>query len=184
MRKSKHPTAEYLRQCFREESGKLFWLERPREHFLTNGAFKGFNSNWPSKEAGCQLRFKNSKGEHTETRWVLHLDTVCLYRHRIIWCMHYEAWPERIDHRDGNSLNDQIQNLRICNPSQNSANCKRPSVNKSGYKGVFFYRNKWRATMTANGKTIFLGDFTDPVTAHAAYLKAAQQHFGEFARAE
>ena len=60
-----------------------------------------------------------------------------IYRaHRLAWLYMTGKWPkEEIDHKDTNSLNDKIENLRICNDFQNKANRKTPSTNKTGFKG-------------------------------------------------
>jgi hypothetical protein len=77
---------------------------------------------------------------------------------------------EIIDHRDGNGLNNQTSNLRICTTSQNMQNKKTPSNNTSGYKGVHFHkpRNKFVARIFYDNKRIFLGYFTDATHAFAA----------------
>jgi hypothetical protein len=74
--------------------------------------------------------------------------------------------------------------LRTATPSQNSANRRRPQNNRSGFKGVFAYRGKWRATISKNGKSVLLGTYPTPQAAHAAYVAAARKLFGEFARPE
>jgi hypothetical protein len=59
-----------------------------------------------------------------------------------------------VDHIDGNSLNNHVNNLRWVNNQQNTLNSKLPISNKSGKKGVWFHqgRNKWVAFWTVNGK--------------------------------
>ena len=88
------------------------------------------------------------------------------------------------DHINGDSLDNRRENLRICTHAENLRNRKMNSGNKSGYKGVYWFsqRGKWRAAITLNGKNVHLGLFTDPADAAKAYDKAAQEHFGEFAR--
>jgi hypothetical protein len=62
---------------------------------------------------------------------------------------------EILDHRDGNSLNDSWENLRLATPAQNRHNSKIRIDNISGVKGVYFTENKCahaRANIQVNGK--------------------------------
>jgi hypothetical protein len=109
-----------------------------------------------------------------------------LYRaHRLAFLYMLGRWPSsEVDHKDGDSINNRWANLREATSGQNSANSKRRRDNKSGFKGVSRARNgRWRADIRVNKRQIYLGLYRDPQAAHEAYVKAAQQHFGEFARA-
>ena len=91
------------------------------------------------------------------------------------------------DHMDGNKLNNQRSNLRICTAAQNSRNTKsyRKRANKnSEYKGVSWHKqkNNWRAVIFAGKKHIHIGSFKDEGVAAMAYNLAAINHFGKFAR--
>lgn len=93
-----------------------------------------------------------------------------------------DAPPERVvDHRDGNTLNNTRDNLRVCSLCDNQANRKK-QFSHDGYKGVHRFRNKWMAAIRVRGKRIYLGCFNDPVEGAKKYDKAARTHFGEFAR--
>lgn len=93
---------------------------------------------------------------------------------------------EMPDHIDGNGLNNRRTNLRLATQAQNNANSKLKSTNTSGYKGIVFLKdeNRWRAHISVNGKRIVIGRYKTAEEAHEAYCKAAQEHFGEFARFE
>jgi hypothetical protein len=88
-----------------------------------------------------------------------------------------------IDHLDGNPLNNQKNNLRICTNAENTRNSKININNKSGYKGVSYQenRNNYRAQIEFNNKKINIGDFIDPIDAAKAYNAAAVKYHGEFA---
>jgi len=87
-----------------------------------------------------------------------------------------------VDHIDGNKLNNQRANLRICDRTGNNRNVRKRSDNTSGFKGVSrTASNRWRATITIAGKNISLGTFEAPEEAHAAYCRAATLKHGEFA---
>jgi hypothetical protein len=60
-----------------------------------------------------------------------------------------------VDHIDGNTLNNHVNNLRWVSNQQNTLNSKLPISNKSGVKGVWFHedRNKWISSWTVNGKS-------------------------------
>lgn len=95
-------------------------------------------------------------------------------------------FPQRgfeVDHINRNGLDNRIQNLRICTPSQNKMNMK-PPVNKSSiYKGVVRrIKNKtFESCIFVNGRSIYLGRFKSEVDAAIAYNNAALKYFGEFA---
>lgn len=91
----------------------------------------------------------------------------------------------KIDHRDGNPLNNCKSNLRMATHQQNMRNrkdCHRN--NKLGVKGVCFDKRsrKFRAKIQLDGKNIHLGLFNVIGDADSAYRKAEEQHFGEYAR--
>lgn len=104
--------------------------------------------------------------------------------HRLAWLYVHGEWPDAlIDHIDGNRSNNRIGNLRKATHSQNGANAKRHSRNRSGYKGVSFdkSKNRWQASITVQNKQIHLGRFKTKDEARAAYMTAAKFHHGEFA---
>lgn len=106
--------------------------------------------------------------------------------HRLAWLWAHGEWPDGdIDHIDGDRANNRLSNLRIATRSQNLANTRRHRDNASGFKGVTWVPRvqKWMAQIRVGGRTKYLGYFATPEEAHAAYLEAARQAFGEFARA-
>lgn len=97
----------------------------------------------------------------------------------------YHPEAVEVDHIDGNTFNNQKNNLRIATATQNAQNRKRFKNNNSIFKGVSRPGRReigWRARITINKNTITLGRFDDEISAARAYDEAARQHFGEFAR--
>jgi len=107
------------------------------------------------------------------------------FLHRAAWLYMTGEMPRYIDHINGDRTDNRWQNLRNASAQQNKANAKVNKNNKSGTKGVHLdHRNLWVAFICVNRKSIYLGSFTNKDEAHAAYVEAANKHFGEFARAE
>lgn len=91
---------------------------------------------------------------------------------------------QECDHRDGNGLNNQRVNLRICSVSQNSQSSRKREGCTSKYKGVHWDRRdrKWISQTKMKEKRIRLGCFDSEVDAARAYDAAALKHYGEFAQ--
>ena len=89
-----------------------------------------------------------------------------------------------VDHIDGNSLNDRVENLRWATSQENAQNRKGYSGGSSIYKGISFDKRmkKWRARITLNNKLNHLGFFDCEIEAHKAYDEAAKKYFGQFAK--
>lgn len=89
-----------------------------------------------------------------------------------------------VDHRDGNTLNNQRSNLRECTQQQNIWNSASHRGSSSRFKGVSFHRRtgKWQAELCVNRKRTHLGTFNSEAEAAVAYNLAAERAFGEYAR--
>lgn len=103
-----------------------------------------------------------------------------IYMHRVIM---NPSGSMDVDHQDGDGLNNQKYNLRICSRSGNLANRKLMN-HSSTYKGVSWYKptKKWRSQIKVNGNKIHLGYFNSEIDAGGAYDDAAIKYHGEFAR--
>ena len=88
-----------------------------------------------------------------------------------------------VDHKDGDGLNCQRSNLRICDNSSNQAN-RRKTVGYSRFKGVSLGSDgmKWVAQTKYKQKQIYIGRFESEEDAARAYDKKMIELHGEFAR--
>lgn len=87
------------------------------------------------------------------------------------------------DHKNRNTLDNRKNNLRPATNSENMKNRSLFSNNKSGVTGVWFLkdRQKWRAEIKMNKKSVYLGDFINKYDAIEARLQAEADYYGEFA---
>lgn len=88
-----------------------------------------------------------------------------------------------IDHRDGNGLNNQRRNLRICTRSENLHRMREKQPHSSRFKGVSWVKKnqKWRAQIRGNFSVVYLGLYEDEREAALRYDGAAMEYFGEHA---
>jgi hypothetical protein len=150
------------------ETGKLYWLERPRVFFKSDKDHK----RWNTRYAGNEAFSPNNNG---------YLDGMIfrrMYRaHQVAWALHYGEWPkDQIDHINGDRSDNRITNLRVVSRSENCRNTKLRSNSKTGVLGVYRHKHRWRATIYDGGsRHIGLFDtFEDAVAAR----KAAERELG------
>lgn len=104
-----------------------------------------------------------------------------LYLHRVL----LNAQPdERVDHINGERLDNRRANLRLVTLCQNQQNRKCSTHTSSGKKGVSWHRSKgkWHVRISVNGTRIHLGYFHDLETAALLYDAAARHFFNGYAR--
>lgn len=85
------------------------------------------------------------------------------------------------DHWNGDTLDNQKDNLRPATMGENSCNRKKYSNNGSKYKGVEPVGKRWRAKITHNKIFTSLGYFDTEIEAARAYNDTAIRLHGEFA---
>ena len=92
--------------------------------------------------------------------------------HRLIYVYHNGSIKDDnvIDHIDGDTQNNRIDNLRQISQVHNIWN----TIKTKGYCWSAKAK-KWEARITTNGKRVFLGAFASEQDAQDAYLKAKQE---------
>jgi hypothetical protein len=142
------------------------------------------DGNFYRKKTNTNRVKVGSKAGHVHTNQYVY---VCFkgklyFIHRLIWAWHGNSLEpnQQIDHIDGNSLNNRIENLRAASRKQNGENRKGANKNsKSGEKGVCWHKNmeKWCAQICHNGKVIPLGYYVNKEDAIAARIAAEKKYY-------
>lgn len=87
-----------------------------------------------------------------------------------------------VDHRNGDALDNQKANLRICTKAQNGWNQGPQKTNTTGYKGVSKTPNgRYTCQIRHLGRKYHLGSYPAAEEAYEVYCLAADLLHGEFA---
>ena len=86
----------------------------------------------------------------------------------------------KVDHIDGNGLNNVRSNLRLATHAENMRNRKKHSNNTTGYRGVQRVGKKYRAECRFNGKKYYGPVVDSAEMAYANYVEISKRLFGEF----
>lgn len=140
----------------------------------------------------CWYKRKDGRVYYAATR----IDGKRVLLHRFLMKAQY---GQIIDHKDGNGLNCQRDNMRFCTKAQNSMN--RVAAGVSKYLGVSYskygckyYRKKtnefivskrgklWKACIRIDRVLKHIGSYHTEIEAAKAYDNYAKIYFGEFAR--
>lgn len=158
-------TKEYLQELFEYKDGSLYW--RKSKGRIVAGTKAGC-IHTPSKNYTCHVIRINNK----------------LYKaHRLIYMYFNGYTTERIDHKDNNPLNNNIDNLRLASQSENTLNKSMMSSNTSGVKGVSWRRKskKWTVRVTVDGEYKSFGSYADLELAELVAIEARNKYHKEFA---
>ena len=119
--------------------------------------------------------------------WAIGIDGRAYLAHRLAWLYMDGEWPKaELDHINLDRTDTRWCNLRAATKSQNGANRRASTKNRSRHKGVSWdaCREQWFACIRVNRKTIALGRHDTLDAACVAYRLAATRYFGEYARVE
>jgi len=150
---------ELLSEYLEYKDGALYWVKSPNSKAPV-GSKVGSNCHG-------YLRFK-FRGKNYSC-------------HRVIYFLQTGSWPEVVDHIDGNTLNNTIENLRAATKSDNKANSK-PHKGRAT-KGAYRLKSgRYMSVIQKEGVRKYLGVFDTEAEAAMAYAKAAPYVHGEFAK--
>jgi hypothetical protein len=144
-------------------------LDRLNELF----AYNSDTGSLVSKVAVRRRPIGSLVGSQTKAGYLqVNVDNSGYLIHRLVWKMHYGTDPgdKRVDHIDGNILNNRINNLRLVSIQENAFNTHKA-------KGYSFYKRhgKYMAYIHLDGKRIHLGYYDCPLLARLAYEDAKSE---------
>lgn len=152
---------QLVKSLFDYDDGRLRWRIRPATHIL-----KG-----------------DIAGSHSQNRYIQVVWKGQTYvLHKLIFIYHHGWMPEVVDHIDGNTKNNRIENLRAATKTQNQHNRRANCRSTSGIKNVVKHRNKWQVSIKKNGRAHYIGTFSDLDAAAKAAVNAREALHGKFAR--
>lgn len=161
------PSSAFQRLSYNPNTGIFVWIEKNKSH-----------PNLLGKEARTLRKYKNG-----HLRKVIKIDGVPYFAHRIAWFLFYKEQPNIVDHINGNTLDNRINNLRNVTENENAKNHGK-EVNKSGLPcGVrLLPSGKYQSRIRCNKQEIVIGCFTSADEAKNAYLIKREELFKEYSR--
>lgn len=176
-------TQQLVKELFDYNDGALYWKVSRTVKIKV-----GQRAGW---------LFKTTRGTY---RWAVRIGSNgTFYQSRIIFLYHKGWLPKMVDHKDRNTTNNRIENLRAANESQNGVNVTKKSNTTSKFLGVHLSQckttrivkttgelkswsyPKWIAQITVGKKRVCLGKFDTEIEAAIAFNIGAKKHYGEFA---
>lgn len=148
------------------ENGMFFWRQREGNDRYTrrwNTSFSGKECGYLDRAGYRRIRFFHDGRNNSVSA------------HRLAWFISKGSLPDgEIDHINRDKSDNRIENLRDVTRSINLRNFPLKKNNTSGVCGVHLHgqSNKWRASVSVNGKRKSLGlylDISDAKNAVEAY---------------
>lgn len=131
-----------------------------------------------------QFKWRYNRG-YVERRFTENKKQKRKYMHREIMELKYNRKlksNELVDHKNTITLDNQKNNLRLCNKAQNGMNRDLQKNNTSGYSGVCCNKNnKFIAYIKYNSNRKHIGTYETKEEAAYNYNIAAIKYHGEFA---
>ena len=161
-------TQESLRELlsYDPDTGVFVWIKSRR-------------AGWNGKIAGS---IRSSRGKKY---LVIKIDGRPYPAHRLAFLHVHGYIPAMIDHRNGDSLDNRMRNLKSCDRFENAQN--HTIYRKKGPlpQGVHaLLSGRYQARITVNGNVLSLGSYDTAEEAHAAYMSARiKNHYCPIERA-
>ena len=152
-----------IKELFAYKDGSLYWRVKPR-----NQKQVGNKAGRANARGYIQIGFAGKN----------------YYAHRLIFTMMNGYVPKCVDHINGNTLDNRIENLRNATLTQNQYNSKTPVNNTSGVKGVYWSKvaGKWQVQISVNKDTKYFGCYENLELAELVATEARSKYHGTYAK--
>ena len=140
---------------------------------------------WKNRKSPSVKMYGQAGSYSTQDRYLRVMVNNQSYKvHRLVFLLHHGYMPNYVDHINGDTFDNRIENLRDATYAQNNQNAKIRKDSTSGVKGVFLHKatGKWAASCQVNKKRQHLGLFLTIEEAEKAVKSYREQFHGEFAR--
>lgn len=155
---------------------RIIELTQSRHALVSNSDYQYLSQwTWCCQRIGKTFYAARVERQNGRRRYV--------YMHRVV-ADRAGRLGARVDHFDGDGLNNQRSNLRSATHQQNLWNRGKNRNNSTGFKGVYpckSQNNPFYAQIVVDGKNHYLGCYQSKRQAALAYNEAARQHFGRYA---
>lgn len=163
---------EFLKPDF--ENGKLYWTKR-----MSPKAGKDDEAGTIHKDLHA-----NKRGRQPKPYMFVNIQTLGQYkRARILYYLKYGLWVPRIDHINGDSLDDRIDNLREISANKNTVNSEYLPKGKTLPRGVWLEKKHsktyYRVRPRVYGRPISMGMYKDVNQAKEQYEKVLRDYYGK-----
>jgi hypothetical protein len=171
---------DFLKEAldYNPDTGALVWKERPLHHFLSENRQQSCNRRWAGRVAGQKVRgYRRIEIKYNRETYI------CM-GHQLCWRLSGREYdPNKvIDHINGVTTDDRIDNLRLITQCQNSRNRTTHKKSKTGVSGVTLFKGRYRVQIKVNYKMLYIGSYETFEEAVRVRRNAELYYFGEFAR--
>lgn len=163
-----------VKKYFDYKNDELIYKARDAAYYKTRKSLiQKFNNSKVGQAVIDDCTLSNSLyfliGFHGKTHLLSHL----------VWIWHFGQIPAGmcIDHIDGYTTNNKIENLRLVTYLENNRNRRISSRNTSKFSGVSYsnQNKKWRADISVSNKQVCLGFFDTWLEAVKKRIEAAEK---------
>lgn len=112
-------SVEYLFDALRvdDDTGRIYWRQRPREHFASDRGYGFFRSHYEGRLADEGRYPLNG---YRRIRITVAGRALTVSAHRAAFALYFGRWPDaEVDHIDGDRTNNRRSNLRELTHQQN-----------------------------------------------------------------